>query len=615
MDIDDAETKYALIVKKFYLGKGPNFEDLYMFRPVEMLDGMLDEDEMTFLNDNGREYYPIESIISGEVENQEEAYTECFSLEELFTLFNISTQEEVYNYYKERLMNLVYIGVDHMPDKPGSSFDLKELNKRELVEYGYDTVALAGDKCIVPLSQIREILNNNDVQGLKDYFASLEKVKGDILEVISKQFEAAMEKKEKEPDKESNFTEEEKRKLEQEILGQDKTDEDVRLYEKRKEIIEAFEEHKYDDYETPRDKIKRLRKVLKETVIGQDNAIDMICYALYKNMKLKDGEKRTSPLLIGPTGSGKTLTLETIEKELGIPTIIIDANTLSTTGYVGKNITDYLTTLIDKANGNVRDAEHGIVCIDEIDKKGSKNNDDVGGKGVINQALKFIEGCNYDIECVVNGRKQIVHFNTRNLTVCLSGAFSEVFEQKMKDKMKNAIGFNVNIQTNEEREEEVYRTIKITDEDIAKIGEMGPEFSGRVLNIVFKKPTVDDLVEQMERSRTSELTSEVKLLESDNIIFDFSSEFVRKIAEDAHKQGTGGRAVRKIIEETFTGIVTRIIFDDDSYDEFEEYHIYGHVNEEGELSIISETGEELLEKKEEKQKEHKKVLVKKEDKV
>ena len=607
----DEDIRYALIVKKFYLGKGPNFEDIYMFRPIEMLYGLLDEDNITLINDNGREYYPIDSLITEEV-NTDEAYIECFNIDELYSIFHISTQQEIYNYYQERLMNLVYIGVDHMPDNPGTFFDLKELKKTELVEYGENNIALTNEKAIVPLAQIHEILETNDVQGLKDYFSSLEKIKGNAIEAITQKIKESLEE-EKEPDKESHFTEEEKKDLGQEIL--EDAEEDVKLYERRKEIIEAFENESIN-YETPREKIKRLRKVLKETVIGQESAIDLMCYAIYKNLKLPDGEKRTSPLLIGPTGAGKTLMLETIEKELKIPTVIVDANTLSTTGYVGKNITDYISSLLDKANGNVTVAEHGIFCIDEIDKKGSKDNEDVGGKGVINQALKFIEGCTYDIEYVRNGRKQIIHFDTRNLTVCLSGAFPEIYEQKMKEIMKNTIGFNANIRTTEEREEDVYRNLKITKEDVAKIGQMGPEFAGRVLIVTFKKPTVEDLIEQMETSKTSELTNEIKVLESDNIIFDYNPAFVRKIAEDAHKQGTGGRAVRDIIEQTFSGIVTKIVFDDDSYDEYKDYHIFGYINEDGELSIISETGEELIERKEDKKEEKKgKTLTKTNDNV
>ena len=602
----EAETKYALIVKKFYLGKGPNFEDLYMFRPVEMLDGMMDEDGMTFLNNNGREYYPIDVILSGSIENADEAYVECFNIEELYSIYNISTQGEIYNHYKDKLMDLVYIGVDHMPDKPGTQFDLKELNKKELLEYGEKRFALAGDKCIVPLSMINELLESDDLEGIKAFFSSVETIKGNIEQYIAENLEKIIAKSAEDSVKEDDSPEESK---------EEKQTDDVKIYDREKEATyeEIFGEDNYEDYLSPRERIKKLRKVLKETIVGQEKAIDMMCYALYKNMKLKDGEKRTSPLLIGPTGSGKTLMLETIEKELDIPTIVIDANTLSTTGYVGKNLTDYIGTLIEKAGGDVTKAEHGIVCIDEIDKKGSDNNEDVGGKGVINQGLKFIEGCVYDIECIVNGRKKIVHFNTKNLTVCTSGAFPEIFEKKLREKGKNTIGFNGHISTKEELED--YEDIEITKKDIAETGKMGPEYAGRVLAVVFNKLSVEDLIEQMQRSKSSELTNEIKVLESDNIIFNYGDEFVRKIAEDAYKQGTGGRAVRDIIEQSFSGIVTKILFEDDSYNEDDKYYIYGTVTEEGELSIISETGEELIERKSEKKKDGKKVLVKTDKKV
>ena len=600
----EAETKYALIVKKFYLGKGPNFEDLYMFRPVEMLDGMMDEDGMTFLNNNGREYYPIDVILSGSRENADEAYVECFNIEELYSIFNISTQGEIYNHYKDKLMDLVYIGVDYMPSKPGTQFALKQLNKKDLLEYRENDFTITGDNCVISLSQLNELLKTNDLEQIKAFFSTIEKFKGSNEQNTAKDLEDLITKKEDKQKKDSPKSEKSK-----------ETPEDVKRYDREKETTyeEIFGEDNYEDYLSPRERIKKLRTVLKETIVGQEKAIDMMCYALYKNMKLKDGEKRTSPLLIGPTGSGKTLMLETIEKELDIPTVIVDANTLSTTGYVGKNLTDYIGTLIEKAGGNITKAEHGIVCIDEIDKKGSNSNEDVGGKGVINQGLKFIEGCVYDVECIVNGRKKIVHFNTKNLTVCTSGAFPEIFEKKLREKGKNTIGFNGYISTKEELEDK--KDIEITKKDIAETGKMGPEFAGRVLAVVFNKLSVEDLIEQMQRSKSSELTNEIKMLESDNIIFYYGDEFVRKIAEDAYKQGTGGRAVRDIIEQSFSGIVTKILFEDDSYDENEKYYIYGTVTEEGELSIISETGEELIERKSEKKKDVKKVLVKTDKKV
>lgn len=590
----DEELRYALIVKKYYLGRGPHYEKIYMFRPIEMLDGSLAEDEITFLNNNGREYYPIDYVIGEGIINAEEAYTECFSLDELYSIFNISTQEEVYYHYKDRLDKLVYIGVDHAPEQPGTEFDLKELNKKELIEYGIDKYTL-GTEHKISISQINELLERNDIEGLKSIFSSLEDVEG-------------MRAPEKVNTKEQG----------EEI---DPQEDDVKLYRRDTSLPEVIENKTEDNSKevlTPRQKIKKLRKVLKETIVGQRRAIDIVCYALYKNLRLPDGEKRTAPLLIGPTGSGKTLMLETIEKVLDIPTRIVDANTLSTTGYRGKDITDYLATLIEKAGGDLRKAEHGIVCIDEIDKKGSEDNEDVGGKGVINQTLKFIEGGTYDVECMINGRKRVVHFNTKNLTVCLSGAFPEIYKQKSKEKKeknKNTIGFNGHIEPIKEVDTDDYKDIVIKTEDISDTAKMGPEFAGRVLIVKFDRLTVDELIEQMENSKASELDNERRLLAEDNIILGYDSKFVRKIAEDAYALGTGGRGVRNIIEQNFSGIVTKIVFDDDTYDENKPFLIYGTTNEDGELSIISETGEELIEKESKEKKTSNRKLVKTGEKV
>ena len=588
----DEEIRYALIVKKLYLGKGPHFEKIYMFRPIEMLEGSLAEDGITFLNNNGREYYPIDYVIGEGIINTEEAYTECYNLDELYAIFNISSQEEIYYHYKDRLDDLVYIGVDHSPEQPGTEFDLKELNKKELIEYGIEKYTL-GTEHEVSISLINELLDKNDIEELKNIFSSLDERE------------------------EVKTSERENRKGQSTELAPQ--EDDIKIYNRATtlpEIIENKEDNGKEEL-TPRQKIKKLRKVLKETIVGQRNAINLVCYALYKNLRLPDGEKRTSPLLIGPTGSGKTLMLETIEKELDIPTVIVDANTLSTTGYKGKDITDYLATLIEKAGGDLRKAEHGIVCIDEIDKKGSEENEDVGGKGVINQTLKFIEGCNYDVECMINGRKRVVHFNTKNLTVCLSGAFPEIYKQKSKEKKeknKNTIGFNGHIEPIKEVDTDDYKDIVIKTEDISDTAKMGPEFAGRVLIVKFDRLTVDELVEQMENSKASELDNERRLLAEDNIILGYDSKYVRKIAEDAYALGTGGRGVRNIIEQNFSGIVTKIVFDDDTYDENKPYYIFGTTNEDGELSILSETGEELIERKQEEKKTNKILVIKKDDK-
>ena len=186
-------------------------------------------------------------------------------------------------------MDLVYIGVDHMPDKPGTQFDLKELNKKELLEYGEKRFALAGDKCIVPLSMINELLESDDLEGIKAFFSSVETIKGNIEQYIAENLEKLIAKSAEDSVKEDDSPEESK---------EEKQTDDVKIYDREKEATyeKIFGEDNYEDYLSPRERIKKLRKVLKETIVGQEKAIDMMCYALYKNMKLKDGEKRTSPL-------------------------------------------------------------------------------------------------------------------------------------------------------------------------------------------------------------------------------------------------------------------------------------------------------------------------------
>ena len=586
MDEEDIEFYFSLIVKKFYLGKDENMKDLFIYKPVEIVYGILDDDEV-FINDNGREYKSIVDLSFGEKSDEDEGYFLCVSESQAEEAFGTSDPEEIYNYYENVLSNGVLIGVEGDNNNCYISIVDKELIKH----INSQSIGFSGDDAIIPMKDLEEVLKSDDLDTIKAYFNNLSSIK----EEVDKQIEEALnaeddeELSEDEKDglkKEKALSEEEKQKLAEEMIRDAK--------EHELEEIFAGQEDIYSP-EYKRKKIKELYKKLHEIVVGQDDAIDTVCYTIYKNTKLKDGEKKTNCILVGPTGSGKSLILEVLAKEYDMPVVHVDSNSLSTTGYVGDNVEDCLSQLMTKADGDKVKAEHGIVVFDEVDKKGTSDNGDVGGKGVINQLLRFVEGQEYNVDYIVNNRKRHCVFNTTNLTVFACGAFPEIYEELLKKNSKgNGIGFMSKVRTEEEKkaeEKKQLENLNISQEDIGTIGKMGPEFAGRFIVAPLHKLTKDDLVNIMTTSKESPLVRESQLLSEDDVEFYNDSQFVEKIAEDAYKSGTGGRGVRNTIEAIFKTINKKVIFEDSvTRSEDGKIYLYGTVDEEGKVCILTGDG-------------------------
>lgn len=317
--------------------------------------------------------------------------------------------------------------------------------------------------------------------------------------------------------------------------------------QKEKELAETF------NVETKKIKVdvRDVKRFFDEKIIGQEEAKRDIIAAIVMNMLSDNPTDKNNCLLVGPTGSGKTLIAETVSEYFDMPMEIIDTTQLTMPGYVGANIEDFLARLIAKAGGDVKKAEEGIVVFDEIDKKGSEKNDDVSGKGVLNTLLPFLQGTTYDVK--YNGRTY--PFNTSKLTIFATGAFTDVAKGKKNNSTSEnykstRIGFNANIESKKEVTEDIkYEKLEI--EDFVKYGNMPVEIMGRFPIIAqLSGHTKDSLRTILTGSNVSALLGEKRKLEKLGVTLSWTNGYLDRVAEEAIKLKTGGRSLKTTVEKS-----------------------------------------------------------------
>jgi len=323
----------------------------------------------------------------------------------------------------------------------------------------------------------------------------------------------------------------------------------------------------------PLPKPGEIKNFLDEYVIGQEETKKRLAVAVYQHYKrIELGRRRSDVeiqkaniLLIGPTGTGKTLLAQTLARMLAVPFTIVDATTLTEAGYVGEDVENIILKLLQAANGDVERAQQGIIYIDEVDKICRKDENpsitrDVSGEGVQQALLKILEGKHATITpdgARNRPQQELIQVDTTNILFVCTGAFNGLEDIVRRRVGQQGLGFGATLSAKNDIDKDELRALART-EDLIKYG-MIPEFMGRLPILVSCDALdVDALTKVLWQPKNALAKQYQRLFELEGVKLSFTEDALRAIAEEAHRRKSGARGLRAIVEEVMLDVMYEI---------------------------------------------------------